>query len=57
MFCTSELELYRSPEPGTRDEVPNEKQLQTQTQMSNSPEHASEPTREETIAAMRRFVS
>jgi hypothetical protein len=57
LVLTPELELYRSPDPGTRDEAPNEKQLQTQTQISNSPEHASEPTREEIIAAMRRFVS
>jgi hypothetical protein len=57
LILTSELELYRSPEPGTRDEAPNEKQLQTQTQISNGPEHAPELTREEIIAAMRRFVS
>ena len=56
LVLTSELELC-SPDPGTRDEAPNEKQPQTQTHISNSPEHAPEPTREEIIAAMRRFVS
>ena len=53
LVLTSELELYRAPDPGTRDEAPHEKQLQTQTQISKSPE----PTREEIIAAMRRFIS
>ena len=53
---TSELELYRSPDPDTRDET-QMNQMQTQTQISNSLEHAPEPTREQIIAAMRRFVS
>jgi hypothetical protein len=57
LVLTPELELYSSPDPGTRDEAPNEKQPQTQSQISSSPEHGPEPTREEIIAAMRRFVS
>ena len=53
LVLTSELER-----PGTRDEAPMEqKQLKTQTTTSKSPEHGPEPTREEIIAAMRRFVS
>jgi hypothetical protein len=33
LVLTPELELYRSPDFGTRDEAPNEKQLQTQKQI------------------------
>jgi len=57
LVLTSELELYRSPDAGTRDEARINQEPQPQTQISNRPEHAPEPTREEIIAAMRRFVS
>jgi len=57
LVLTSEAELYHS-NTGTHDEARiNQKQLQTQTQPSDGPAHASEPTREEIIAALRRFVS
>jgi hypothetical protein len=46
LVLTSELELYRCPDTGTSDETRmNQKQPQTQTQISNSPEHAPEPTK------------
>jgi hypothetical protein len=35
----------------------NQKQLQTQAQVTDSPKRAPEPTREEIIAAMRRIIS
>jgi hypothetical protein len=58
LVLTSEAELYRYSDTGTHDEARiNQKQLQTQTQTSDGPAHASEPTREEIIAALRRFVS
>jgi hypothetical protein len=58
LLLTSELELDRSLHPGKRDEPPtNQKELRTPIQVLGGPEHASDPTREEIIAAMRRFVS
>jgi len=54
LLLTSELELHPSLRPGKIDEA--RKQTQTHGQLSKDPEPA-EPTREEIIAAMRRFLS
>jgi hypothetical protein len=55
---TAELGLHPSLRPSKLDEAPtDQKQLQTQAHVTGSPERAQEPTREEIIAAMRRFIS
>ena len=58
LLLTAELELQPSLRPCKLDEAPtNEKKPQTQAQFSGGRERAIEPTREEIIAAMRRFIS
>jgi hypothetical protein len=55
---TAELEVRGSLSPSKRDKSPsNQQQLRTQAPVTGAPKRASEPTREEIIAAMRRFVS
>ena len=55
---TAELELQPSLRPSKLDQAPtNQKQLQTQAHVTGGPKRAPEPTREEIIAAMRRFIS
>jgi hypothetical protein len=52
LYLTTELEIHMLGEAPT-----NQKQLQTQAQVTDSPKRAPEPTREEIIAAMRRIIS
>ena len=55
---TAELESHPSLRPFKLDEAPtNREQLQTQAAVRGGPKRAAEPTREEIIAAMRRFIS
>jgi hypothetical protein len=54
---TAELELHPS-RPSKLDKAPTkQQQLQTQEPVTRGPKRAPEPTREEIIAAMRRFIS
>jgi hypothetical protein len=58
LVLTAELELQPSLRPSQREEAQtNSEQQQPQAQLSASRKHAAEPTREEIIAAMRRFIS
>ena len=58
LLLTAELRPHSSPGSRKLDEAPaNRNQLQTETQFSSAWESAPEPTREEIIAAMRRFIS
>jgi hypothetical protein len=55
---TAELELHPSLQPSKLDKAPrDQEQLRTQAPVTGRPKSVSEPTREEIIAAMRRFVS
>jgi hypothetical protein len=55
---TAEFELHSSLRPAKLDEAPtNQQQLKTQAPVGGEPKRVTEPTREEIIAAMRRFVS
>jgi hypothetical protein len=55
---TAELEFSPSLRPSKLDKVPRDlQQLQTPAPGTGRPKGAAEPTREEIIAAMRRFVS
>jgi hypothetical protein len=55
---TAELEFHPSLRPSKLDKAPrDQQQLQTQALATGRPKGAAEPTREEIIAAMRRFIS
>ena len=55
---TAEFELHSPLRPAKLDEAPtNQQQLKTQAPVRGEPKRVTEPTREEIIAAMRRFVS
>jgi hypothetical protein len=55
---TAELELHPSLPPSKLDKAPTkQEQLQTQEPVSRGPKRGPEPTREEIIAAMRKFMS
>lgn len=55
---TAELELRPSLRPSKLDEAPiNQRQSPTQSPLAGGPKRAPEPTREEIIAAMRKFIS
>src|SRR5262245_35002293 len=57
LLLTADLELHHSLPPGKSDGTPtHQSQAPTQAQRSVGPERP-EPTREEIIAAMRRFIS
>ena len=53
---TAELEL-QDLRPPKLDKAPSNQQLQTKNPATGGPKRAPEPTREEIIAAMRRFIS
>ena len=58
LLLTAELELHPSLRPCKGEEAQiNQEQLQTQAQSSGGRKQVAEPTREEIIAAMRRFIS
>jgi hypothetical protein len=58
LLLTAERELHSSRSSRKLDEADaNKKQQQTETQFSDVRKPAPEPTREEIIAAMRRFIS
>ena len=58
LLLTSEIELHSSVQLFKIDKAPaNKQQVQSQAQHLGDSEHTTEATREEIIAAMRRFIS